>query len=202
MIKGIDISHHNYDNKSPIDFSKVKAAGYEFCFIKATEGTTFEDPYFLRSANECVKNGILWGGYHFLRASESALAQAEFFMDSFDSNSLNPTLPYVLDIETLDGMEPADVKQNAITWLQYVQSITGKTPLIYININFTEQLGFPKEFKNYPLWLAEYGVLHPKVNPPWDKWTFWQNSEDSTVSGVDGYCDTDYFDGELSDLQV
>lgn len=39
-MKGIDISNHNGE----IKFASVKSSGVELVYIKATEGTTYQDP--------------------------------------------------------------------------------------------------------------------------------------------------------------
>ena len=37
-LQGIDISHHNIDDYSLVDWSEVCNAGYTFAFVKATDG--------------------------------------------------------------------------------------------------------------------------------------------------------------------
>lgn len=50
-MRGIDVSNHNGD----IDFNKVKEDNIEVVYIKATEGTTYEDPYLNENYNEAKK---------------------------------------------------------------------------------------------------------------------------------------------------
>lgn len=61
-LRGIDISHHNGE----VDFSRVASeeADVAFAYIKATEGTDFIDPAFIRNARLSVASGIPSGAYH------------------------------------------------------------------------------------------------------------------------------------------
>lgn len=54
-IRGIDISHH----QGKIDWNKVKGEGFNFVFIKATEGGNFKDPEFDRNWKESSRIGLL-----------------------------------------------------------------------------------------------------------------------------------------------
>tara|TARA_Y100001933_G_scaffold248756_1_gene283035 strand:+ start:378 stop:620 length:243 start_codon:yes stop_codon:yes gene_type:complete len=60
---GIDVSHH----QGAIDWAKVKAAGVHYCFMKATEGSTFKDKRFDFNWNQAKAHGIIRGAYHFFR---------------------------------------------------------------------------------------------------------------------------------------
>src|SRR4051812_1535161 len=58
---GIDVSHWD----GTINWTSVRAAGKEFAFQKATEGTTYTDPTFTTNMNGGKNAGVLMGAYHF-----------------------------------------------------------------------------------------------------------------------------------------
>ena len=45
-VNGIDISSHDHDEGRAPDWAARKAAGDEFAYIKATEGSTYVNPYY------------------------------------------------------------------------------------------------------------------------------------------------------------
>ena len=63
MQPGIDTSH--YQHAPSLNWTKVAASGVKFAFLKATEGTTFQDPYFKADWAATANVGIFRGAYHF-----------------------------------------------------------------------------------------------------------------------------------------
>jgi Glycosyl hydrolases family 25 len=59
-----------------------------------------------------------------------------------------------------------------------------------------------REFNNYPLWVANYGVTCPDMSDPWSNWTIWQYGDNRTVPGISGAVDADKFNGTLDDLKA
>lgn len=76
-IKGIDVSHYQGD----IDYGKVKAAGYQFVIVKATEGSEagsrIIDPYFKKNVADAKAAGLSVHAYHFFRGVSESDARAE-----------------------------------------------------------------------------------------------------------------------------
>ena len=66
-MKGIDVSSHN----EHINWSLVKNYGIECAYIKATEGTTYQDSYLNSHYNGAKSVGLLTGFYHFLVGSSA-----------------------------------------------------------------------------------------------------------------------------------
>lgn len=60
-MQGIDIS----DNNGNIDFAKVKVSGIECVYIKATEGTTYQNQYLDEYYKKAIDQGLKIGFYHF-----------------------------------------------------------------------------------------------------------------------------------------
>jgi len=186
---GIDVSHHNTVNLP------IVASEQSFIFIKATEGLTFVDDKFHSRWLGLKLLGAKRGAYHFFRANVDAKKQAQFFCNTvgpLDENDLG----LVLDMETMDGMSKEWVKKECKVFLDEIESISGKTPIIYSGHSFLVDLGLDQSFERYPLWLARYTDKIPTAPIPWHKvgWTFWQYSETKKINGV-GVCDCNYYKG-------
>ena len=93
-MKGIDISNNN----GFVNFTKVKNTNYELIYIKATEGTTFVDPYLETFYSRANALDFKIGFYHFLVSTSRPETQAINFYNQIKNkkNSLKPCL----DIET------------------------------------------------------------------------------------------------------
>ena len=193
-VKGLDIFHG--DNISNIQ--ETISAGFEFAFLKSSEGTTVKDPMF-ESRWAAMKNDkIIRGAYHFFHPLQPPIAQAIFF-SSIVGTLESGDLPCAMDWEVTDGEVSALDQASGLSFLKEVEDRTGKTPIIYGSPYFLQALSLNANFLKYPLWVAHYGVPCPLVPSPWTNWTFWQNSESGAIPGI-GSGDTDFFNGSLSDL--
>ena len=77
MTKGIDV----HGAKGVIKWPQVRAAGFEFAFLKATEGRTFDDERFAFNRRAAKAAGLAVGGYHFARPdNNTAAAEAAHFL--------------------------------------------------------------------------------------------------------------------------
>ena len=156
---GIDVSHW----QGTINWSKVKAAGMQFAFMKATESTTYTDTQLATNWAGVQAVGMYRGAYHFARPKVgTAPAQAKYFVSKVGSFQGAGTLPPVLDLEASGGLGVTALRNWTATWLQTVEQLTGRTPIIYVSPAFWEHyLGNSTAFTRYPLWIAHYGVTRP-----------------------------------------
>ena len=196
-IHGIDVSHHNKSiNWSLVKKMRVEKIRLGFSFIKATEGITFVDDQFARNWKKSKQAGIIRGAYHYLIPYKSGEAQAQNFINTVD---LQPgDLPPVLDVETISGSNVAELRKNALEWLETVENYYGVEPLIYTGTDFYGRyLGAP--FDDYPLWVAHYQQLHqPRIARPWN---LWQHNETGHVNGISTAVDFNAFNGDSSDFK-
>lgn len=188
MIKGIDVSHY----QGHVDWPHMKAVGNEFCFLKATEGIGYTDSQFHANWINAPKAGLLTGAYHFFHPNMDPGAQADHFLKVV--GPIKDKLPCVLDFEVTDNMRVSVQISRALTWLGLIESRTGNNPIVYCSPGFFEALGAPEAFRRYPLFVAHYGVNHPRIPRPWTSWSFWQYSE---ANGLD----LDIFNGSLENLK-
>jgi uncharacterized protein (TIGR03382 family) len=196
-VKGVDVSHW----QGSINWSKVYGDGYRFVIMKASEGTGYTDDTFKTNWAAAKKAGLVRGAYHFFRPKYDGVAQAKHFVSVMGKLSTTD-LPPVLDLEVQDGVSDATVISRAKAFLETVEKLSGKRPVIYTGYFFTS-LGSPSGFAKYPLWVAHWGVSCPNIpSGGWKKWSFWQNTNKASVSGISGGVDGDKFNGTLADLKA
>jgi lysozyme len=205
QVQGLDVSHYQGD----INWESVKLKGYEFAFIKATEGNDFLDPDFATNWASAKANTVIRGPYHFFHPEISVNEQVEYFLKTIgtlDSGDLAPAL----DLESPDlwtGLSAENAVDLVIEWCSSVASRLNLTPYIYVSPSFaTDILKNNTRLAAYPLWIAEYpedpSNTEPPALVPWTTWTFWQHTGSGSVTGVGGSnVDLDLFNGSLSELQ-
>ena len=98
FVSGIDVSQFQLT----VDWTKVKAAGAQFVFIKASEGVTITDPNFAVNRQGAKAAGLICGAYHLFRPRDTVQAQVDNFVAAVGTVEVGE-LPPVLDVEV-----PAD----------------------------------------------------------------------------------------------
>lgn len=185
-MRGIDISNNN----GYIDFSRVKNSGIEEVYIKATEGTTYQDPY--RDINYAGATGVGLpvGFYHYLVGTSAPETQAENFYNQINSkvNSLRPCL----DIEVAGF----NVMDFALRFISRFESLCNLPMCIYSSPYFINE-NLDSRLAKYPLWIAHYGVSDPMDNNVWgSSYVGHQYTSTGHVDGINGYCDlNNFYDG-------
>ena len=192
-LTGIDIS--KYQGK--IDFEKVKAAGIQYVFVRATEGITYQDAFFKQNFKEAREAGLIIGAYHFYETDDDPVSQLKNFTSLVTLQSGD--LPPVVDIEKLHDNDKKDLTSNIQTYLDGLEQHYKTKPIIYSGKNFANK--YITSFSDYPLWLAEYQSLYPTLPQGWDKWTFWQYSQTGKVDGVSTDVDINRYNGAESSFK-
>jgi lysozyme len=191
-IHGIDVSYY----QGKIDWQKVKAMNDDgvkisFAFIKATEGLLTVDPYFQRNWREAPKQGVKVGAYHFFRPKKKGLWQANFFLQTITVEKGD--LPPVVDIESLDGISPAQMRKELNAFIVQIEEKTGKKPIIYSGLKFYQDY-LQGYYDSYDFWVAHYH--QPKLRLPGNAYKFWQHSDKARISGINHKVDFNAFNGD------
>ncbi len=192
---GVDVSHH----QGWIDWAKVKAAGYEFAFIRigyrgyGTAGKVCIDREFFQNIQNAQAAGIDVGVYFFSQAinEEEAAEEAEFVLNNLKGYKLQ--LPVVYDPEHIldddartDDVPGEQFTNNALCFCRLVAD-AGYQPMIYSNMLW-EAFEFDLEkLAEYPIWYADYEPL-PQTPYAFD---YWQYSNEGAVDGISGAADLD-----------
>jgi lysozyme len=74
-----DISH--WQGPHTVENMQLVAANAPAVMLKASEGTTWVDPEFVRNAEAADEAGLRWGAYHYVTAGHGA-AQADHFIEA------------------------------------------------------------------------------------------------------------------------
>jgi GH25 family lysozyme M1 (1,4-beta-N-acetylmuramidase)/LysM repeat protein len=184
--KGIDISSW----QGNVNFKKIKASGVEIVYIKATEGISYVNNYFYSSYKNAKEQGLKVGFYHFFLGGVDPKAQARHFVNTIGNREFDCRL--AIDIEQTNGLGKTSLTSAAIIFLEEVKKLTSKGIVVYTYTNFA-RTSLDSRLGLYPLWIAEYGVSRPAINPIWNQWIGFQFSSTGQVPGVNGNCDLNEF---------
>lgn len=144
-MNGIDISAWQGDEN--IDLSKVP---FDFCIVKATEGTSYKNRYFAAHCDAVLKKKKLLGAYHYANGGD-VQKEADYFL-TYVKKYIGKAI-LVLDWEAknnpLFGVKDLEW---CLKWCNYVYRKTGIKPLIYIQKSAMSAV----KKAGYGLWVAQY----------------------------------------------
>ena len=66
-------------------------------------------------------------------------------------------------------------------------------PAIYSDASNASTVFEDERLREYPLWIAQYGVKRPHMENQWRRWSGWQYTDRGHVKGIHGKVDRDYF---------
>ncbi|WP_405134243.1 glycoside hydrolase family 25 protein [Nocardia sp. NBC_01388] len=199
---GPDVSSWQHLNGTMINWFAVRAAGHNFAMVKATEGLNYVNPYFIPDSVLMRTAGVARGTYHFARPALPPEPQAALYAAVALGQNGPLDLPPVLDMEDAGGLSPGGLIDWTHRYLNTVQALTGRTPIIYTYPRFWQTaMGDSNEFTRYPLWIADYrGNDGPEVPGGWPAWTFWQYTDSGNVPGINGGTDLNSYSGAQGDF--
>ena len=133
LVYGIDVSRHQKE----IDWKKVriyKGNPIQFVYIKATEGTTYQDKKYSYNLEQARKNGFLVGTYHYFRTSSSPDTQVQNFIKNapVEKQDLIP----MVDIEERKEWDSQTFCKNLKIFLDKIEEHYGQKPMLYSVQNF------------------------------------------------------------------
>lgn len=193
QVYGLDISKY----QDEINWSAIEEQHFQFVFVKATEGERLVDKRFKENWKALDKTQIPHGAYHFYRPDVPWKIQAQNFVHQVRLKKGD--FPPVLDIEKLDGNNPALVRRDIKKWLELVGRFYGCKPIIYTYESFYNDY-LQDEFKNYPLWIASYSNWKPELKDS-AQWIFWQYADNGQVDGIEESVDLNAFYGNEKELK-
>lgn len=145
MMNGIDISA--WQGESNINLSKIP---FDFCIVKATEGTYYRNRYFEKHSHETLSLKKLLGVYHYAAGGDPQ-KEAECFIEYARKYVGKAIL--VLDWEAQNNPRFGhNDLEWCIQWCNHVQKKTGIKPLIYIQKSAMDAV----KKSGYGLWVAQY----------------------------------------------
>lgn len=81
-VRGVDVSSWQHPEGAEIDWEEVAQAGYKFALVKATQGTSYVNPWAARDLDDARAAGFLVGAYHYYEAGVDPVTQAKTFINS------------------------------------------------------------------------------------------------------------------------
>ena len=196
---GIDVSYYQGD----IDWESVKAAGFEFVFIRVgyrgygSRGSLVEDRKFRDNLAGAKAAGLDVGVYFFSQALDEAEAaeEAAFVLSLLGGETLE--LPIVYDFEfrmNSDGSRKPEARSSTLTGTQVslntiafcsAVAAAGYEPAFYTNLVSESEVYNMTALSPYTVWYADYSAA-PQT--PY-AFTFWQYSESGQIPGIEGNVD-------------
>jgi GH25 family lysozyme M1 (1,4-beta-N-acetylmuramidase) len=181
-VNGMDVSRW----QGTVNWNYWKAHGKTFVYVKATQGTYYQNAYFSAQYAGAKKVGMFRGAYHFATPNRSSgVAQANYFLAHGGAWTRDlKTLPGVLDIEynpygsTCYGL----TKKQMVAWIKAFvvryQVRTKRDAVIYTTLDWwTRCTGNSTAFRyTNPLWVARYSSSVGRLPGGWPFYTFWQYS--------------------------
>lgn len=196
--RGIDVAKHQ---KHP-DWGAVAGAGYEFAYIKATEGVDYVSPTLDAQIDGARAAGMTTGLYHFARPdTNDPQPEADTFareLDRLDSATAG-NLPPCLDMER-DG---DDLPAWIAGFIEELVDLTGRGEvMVYASSSWFEEKLRPDAWADdrVYLWVAHYGATPGEPSYNTEKVVMHQHASDGKVPGIDGNTDLNVALVELGEL--
>lgn len=190
-IRGIDVSSHN----GMMNLDAVREAGYEFIFIKASEGEDFKDSNFRLNYDKAVTAGLKTGAYHFFRFDKDGVAQAQNLLQAVGGRHLDLGLAVDVEKQSNDTTISRDlVKERLTTMIEYL-NLKGYRVILYSNNEGYYDIirsAAPGEC----LWICSFNSI-----PINENWTFWQYDHHGKVRGIRGDVDLDAYSGNRKEWE-
>lgn len=189
---GIDLSTY----QKQVDWQKVKDAGITFVILRAGFGSnkTQQDAMFQNHMKGALSVGLPVGVYWFNYClnEEDARKEAKTCLQVLAPYKGQIILPVFADYEgdsdryaIENGVTPT--KESRTMWIRaFCDEIEkgGYTPGVYTNPDYIRNKLIYDKLKDYPLWLAQYGVDTPAY--PCD---YWQYTSTGQIAGIGGNVD-------------
>jgi len=180
--RGVDVSAH----QGRIDWPTVAQSGFDFAYIKATEGGDWVDDHFQENWRGAGAAGIRRGAYHFFTLRRPGADQAENFLKVAPPDA--QSLPPVVDLEfggNTSARPPREtILRELSVFIQRVEAAHQRQLILYLLPEFENSYGV---FGTFPrrLWLRNL-----MSRPPAElNWTIWQYTPMGRVPGIQGDVD-------------
>ncbi|MCU1589159.1 MAG: putative secreted protein [Frankiales bacterium] len=207
-LDGPDVSSHQHPNGASIDWQKAADSGASFAFVKATESTSYKNPYFAGDYAAAHDAGLVRSAYHYARPKAdpaTARDQADYFVQTAGHADAKGDLPLTLDIEESGGLAPKPLIAWTHAFVDEVTALTNRPVIIYTYPYFWQHaMADTSDFADLPLWIASYRSGGPKEPLPggWSSWTFWQYTASGRLAGIPAAVDRSKFAGSAEELQA
>jgi GH25 family lysozyme M1 (1,4-beta-N-acetylmuramidase) len=183
-VGGIDLSSHDHRHFS-IQWHVEVAAGSHFVYVKATEGTTYVNPYFVTDYTAARAARRYVGAYVFARPDlGDPVGQAEHFLRHARYTRDARTLVPFVDLEwpypgvgagPCYNLNPTQLRTWIRAFVDRIEAGVHRKPMIYTNTYWWNPCtGNDPSFGGYPLDIANYTSAPPTLPAGWTTFALWQ----------------------------
>ena len=201
---GVDVSSYQAD----IDMNELKKQNIKFIYIKATEGSSLQDPRFAENWENADEAELLSGAYHFFSYDSDGRTQAENFIRTVGADLKGRLLPAV-DVEYYGEKEEnpperEDVIRELRVFLEMLEDEYGVKPIIYTRSDIYEKY-LKGVFDDYKKWMSSlYTPLSWNYKGDWYIWQYLNRGKLEGYTGGETYIDMNVLNDEkeLEDLII
>ena len=195
-VRGVDVSSY----QGNIEWEILASQNISFAFIKATEGSSFVDPYFEYNYTEAQKTKLRIGAYHFFSYDSPGKTQADNFIKVVEKHE--GMLPPVIDLEfyadkAKNPPEQSEVRKELDDLINELELHYEMKPIIYATKK-SYVLYLEGAYKDYDIWIRDV-LTKPRLSDN-RKWVFWQYTDRKYLAGYKGkekYIDMNVFNGTM-----
>ena len=200
-IRGVDVSEY----QGEIDWKTLSSQDIDFAFIKATERSSYKDPYFTKNYEQLNETNLLVGAYHFFSFDSSGEEQAKNYIETVGTVEEDKIILPIVDFEFYGDKEKnLPNKEDAQKELQELLNKMEKEykikPLIYATKKAYD-IYIKDNFTDYDIWIRNI-LTEPSLEEN-RKWTFWQYTGRARLKGYNGkenFIDLNVFNGNKEDF--
>jgi len=193
MLFGFDVNH--WKHPVPIE-TMIDEWGAEFIIGKVTDGVSYPEAYiqmYLDWKKRTEAKGKPFGSFHYWRVTKDAHAQADYYREKSGETDFPP----IYDVEKYYNAGYYSRYVNAQRLRKSIErtkiNFGVKRPIIYTSYYHWLELTGNADFTDCDLWIANYGVVSPKIAKVWTEYKFWQFTDKAQ-----GKYDGNYFNGDLA----
>lgn len=193
-LNGVDIANY----QAGINIAAMTTT--DFVIVKATQGTWYTSPSFVKQYSDAKAAGKLLGIYHYAEGGNYK-AEADYFLKIIGNRVGEAIL--CLDWEDTDNSTFNSGKDRTWVknWCDYVASKTNVKPLVYTSQSFMKNIS---GIGDYGLWIAQYANNNSTdyQTTPWNEGAYScairQYSSHGRIKGYNGDIDLDKFYGDAT----
>ena len=197
-VRGVDVSSY----QGEVDWPLLASQDIQFAFIKATEGSSLQDPCFDANWEAAAESGLRVGAYHFFSFDSPGNTQAELFIRTV--KPVEHMLPPVVDVEfygdkAKNPPEAKEVEEQLTVLLNALEAQYGVKPILYVTSDSYARY-IKGRFDAYDLWIRSV-YTSPGREPDW---AFWQYSNRMVLDGYQGeerFIDMNVFKGTQAEFE-
>lgn len=198
---GIDVSHLQHDiNWEAIEQNRRKI---DFAIIKATEGTHWRDPFFIKNWQAAKARFPVVGVYHYFNKNNPT-EQALNFIAQVPKDTLSNQFFPIVDVESdrylVRLAKNGQLIENLRVFIKQVETHYGRQVIVYSGQDF-----YQKYLRGYLpgqlFWLAHYcqcddiqDLIQRSIDQPKsaERIVAWQFTDKGQVNGIKGNVDLNY----------